>query len=109
VNFDWYINFTSAYRNWNGSSVNPITYDANHNPAGGGDHVKANITYDLHIAYDFQSALGDDEISLSARNLFNQRPPFVNGTNGSAGAGGWDTWVASPLGRVLTIGLKAKL
>ncbi|HEX3756547.1 MAG TPA: TonB-dependent receptor [Rhizomicrobium sp.] len=103
VNFDWYINFTSAYRNWNGSSLNPITFDGNNNPAGGGDHVHANITSDFHIAYDFQSAFGDDEISLSARNAFNQRPPFVNSS------GGWDTWVANPLGRILTVGLKAKL
>ncbi len=90
--FDWYVNFTSAYRNWNGSSVNPITYDANNNPAGGGDHVSANITHDFHIAYNFQTMFGDDEVSLSARNAFNSRPPFYNSS------GGWDTWVASPLG-----------
>jgi iron complex outermembrane recepter protein len=101
---DWFINYTSAYTNWNGNSVIPLTFDANGNPNGGGDHVNANITYDAHVAYDFSGGIfGDDEISISARNVFNQKPPFYNSSPG------YDTWVASPLGRILTIALKAKI
>jgi iron complex outermembrane receptor protein len=101
---DWFVNFTSAYRNWNGNNVNPITFDANGNPNGGGDHVNANITNDAHVAYDFSGGVfGDDEISLSARNIFNQKPPFYNSS------GGWDTWLANPLGRIVTVALKAKI
>ena len=33
--------------------VNPIKLDSNGNFAGGGDHVKANITVDAHLSYDF--------------------------------------------------------
>lgn len=100
---DWFVNFTSAYKNWNGSSVNPLTFDANANPKGGGDHVNANVTYDAHLSYGFSAGVfGDDEISLSARNIFNQKPPFANS------AGGWDTWVANPLGRITTVSLRTK-
>ncbi len=100
---DWFVNFTSAYRNWNGSSVNPITFDANNNPSGGGDHEPASFTSDVHLSYDFtEGVLGDDQVSLHVRNVFNQRPNFYNS------AGGWDTWVASPLGRIITLGLTAK-
>jgi iron complex outermembrane recepter protein len=101
---DWFVNFTSAYSNWNGNSVIPLTFNAQGNPDGGGDHVNANITYDAHVAYDFSGGVfGDDEISLSARNLLNQRPPFYNSSVG------YDTWVASPLGRVVTVALRARI
>jgi iron complex outermembrane receptor protein len=101
---DWFVNFTSAYTNWNGNSVIPLTFDANGNPNGGGDHVNANITNDAHISYGFSGGIfGDDEISISARNVFNQKPPFYNS------AAGYDTWTASPLGRVITVALKARI
>ncbi|HEY3839703.1 MAG TPA: TonB-dependent receptor, partial [Bryobacteraceae bacterium] len=99
---DVFLNFTSAYRNWNGSSVNPLTSDANNNPAGGGDHEPANITVDTNMSYDFQAGMfGNDQISLHVRNLLNQKPPYLNSS------GGWDTWVASPLGRIVTVSLRS--
>ena len=97
-----FVNYTGAYKNW-GSPVNPIVLDSNLNPAGGGDHVKANVTFDLNIAYSFRyDWTGDDEISLNIRNLFDREPPFYNI------AQGYDSWVANPYGRVIEIGLKAK-
>ena len=78
-------------------------FDSRFDPVGGGDHVNANITVDLNLSYSFETSwTGQDELSVTARNLFNESAPFYNS------AGGWDTWVASPLGRIVTIGLQAK-
>ena len=102
-NVNLFMNYTGAYKNW-GSPVNPIALDANLNPAGGGDHVKANVTFDVNIAYAFSTSWsGDDEISLNVRNLFDRDPPFYNT------AIGYDNWVANPYGRVFQITLQAKL
>jgi len=101
-NVNLFMNYTGAYKNW-GSPVNPIVLDANLNPAGGGDHVKANITFDVNVAYSFSTPWsGDDDISLNIRNLFDRDPPFYNI------ASGYDTWVANPYGRVFQITLQAK-
>jgi iron complex outermembrane receptor protein len=98
-----FMNWTGAYRNW-GTPVNPITLDANKNPNGGGDHVSANVTFDMNLAYTFSTGiLGEDQVSLNIRNLFDKDPPFYNSING------YDNWVANPFGRVVEIGLKAKL
>ena len=101
-NVNLFMNYTGAYKNW-GSPVNPIVLDANLNPAGGGDHVKANVTFDVNVAYSFSTPWsGDDEISLNVRNLFDREPPFYNSS------AGYDSWVANPFGRVVEISLQAK-
>ena len=101
---DLFINYTSGYKNWNGNSVNPIVFDSVFDPVGGGDHVNAYITLDLNMSYSFSTPwFGADEINVTARNLLNSNPPFYNSS------GGWDTWVTNPLGRVITIGVTAKL
>jgi len=65
--------------------------------------VKANVTFDLNLAYTFSTPwTGDNEISLNFRNLFDREPPFYNSTRG------YDDWVASPYGRVIQIGFQAK-
>lgn len=97
-----FMNWTGAYRDW-GTPINPITLDGNGNPSGGGDHVNANVTFDAHVAYDFETRYtGADEVSLNVRNIAASRPPFYNSTNG------YDTWVANALGRVVQVGLTAK-
>ena len=99
---DIFVNYTGAYRNWSSKSQNPVTVNAFGAPSGGGDHVNANTTVDVHLAYDFTGGMfGDNEISLTERNVFNRAPPFLN-------ASGYDTYVASVLGRVTTVALKAK-
>lgn len=101
---DLFMNYTGAYKNWSATAFNPVTVNAIGNPSGGGDHVNANVTFDLHLAYDFNGGiLGDDQISLTMRNIFNKNPPFYNS------ATGYDTYVGSVLGRVTTIGISAKL
>jgi iron complex outermembrane receptor protein len=98
-----FVNYTGSYRNW-GSPKNPITTDpVTNNPIGGGDPVKANVTFDLNLAYEFNDGiLGNDQVSLNIRNLFDKTPPFYNSANG------YDANVANPLGRIVTIGLTSK-
>jgi iron complex outermembrane receptor protein len=113
ANFDWvrgpiaadlFFNYTGSYRNWSGNSVHPILRDAFGNPIGGGDGVKANYTFDLHAGFDFAAIhLGNETISLTVKNIFNRAPPFFNSIPG------YDTYVASPLGRQITLGFTAKL
>jgi iron complex outermembrane receptor protein len=101
---DLFWNDTGAYRNWaspvNAVTVNPTTQ----NPSGGGDHVNSNSTFDLHVGYQFNAGmLGDDEVSITVRNLLNKNPPYFNSSLG------YDAFVANPLGRIVTLGLSAKL
>jgi iron complex outermembrane receptor protein len=99
-----FVNYTGSYRNYSGNSVTPIIRDAFGNPAGGGDKVRSNTTFDMHAAYTFKGGFMDGtELSISGRNILNKKPPFYNSTLG------YDTYVASPLGRVITVGLIAKL
>jgi iron complex outermembrane recepter protein len=101
---DLFVNWTGGYRNWSGTSITPLTKNVQGNPSGGGDPVKANVTVDLNATYDFTTAwLGDDQFTLNIRNLFDREPPFYLSANG------YDTWSASPLGRIITVGLRAKL
>ena len=99
---DLFINYVGPYRNWSGTSVIPLAKDAVGNPVGGGDPVKANVTFDLHLSYQLpESAWGSDRVSLTVINLADTDPPFY------LGATGYDSWLASPLGRVIKIGFTA--
>jgi iron complex outermembrane receptor protein len=101
---DLFLNWTGGYRNWSGTSLTPLLKDAAGNPTGGGDPVKSNVTVDLNASYDFRTAwFGDDQVTLNIRNLLDEDPPFYLGSTG------YDNWSASPLGRVITVGLRAKL
>jgi iron complex outermembrane receptor protein len=103
LSVDLFMNYTAAYRNW-GTPVTPITLDANKNPSGGGDHVAANVTFDLHLSYTFDTTYtGQDEVSVNIRNLFDRAPPFYNSSVG------YDSWVANPYGRIIQLGVTAKL
>ena len=98
-----FMNYTGAYRNWNSTAVNPVTVDALGTPNGGGDHVSANVTFDVHLAYNFADGyLGDDELSLNVRNITDRNPPFFNV------AAGYDSANANILGRVISVGLQSK-
>jgi outer membrane receptor protein involved in Fe transport len=63
---------------------------------------------DLHLGYTFESGIfSNDTLSVSARNLLNQYPPYVNGSTG------FDNLPAgspvNPMGRMLTVGLDVRL
>jgi iron complex outermembrane receptor protein len=98
-----FANYIGAYRNWSTTTVAPLTRDANGNPNGGGDKVKANTLIDLNLAYDISDGgrLGQSQVYLDVTNLFDQTAPFYNS------AAGYDRYAASPLGRVVTVGLRA--
>lgn len=97
-----FMNWTGGYRNWN-NPIAPITHDANGNPNGGGDIVKANTTFDLHLSYVMPDGfLTGDEVFITGTNIFNTAPPFYNV------AQGFDSSVANRVGRVFQLGLKAK-
>ena len=101
---DIYMNYTSAYRNVNGTAVvAPVTNAAGVYSGQGGDHVNANVTFDLHLGYRFDGGiLGDDEISLIVQNLTNQQPPYFNSANG------YDNLVANPIGTNVLLGFSAQ-
>lgn len=94
-----FANHVGAYRNWNTGTVNPLTFDGNGNVAGGGDRVRANTTFDLHASY---KVLEDSEVYVDVNNIFDRAPPFFNT------AQGYDPYGANPLGRVVSLGFRAR-
>jgi len=104
---DLFMNFTGAYRNW-ATPANPLTRDANGNPNGGGDAVKANMTFDGHVAYDFDGGiLNGDQIYVTMNNIFDKHPPFYN-SQGQASITGTDDLVTNLIGRLTTVGIRVK-
>lgn len=63
--------------------------------------IKANLTFDARVAYNFGFGLRAD---VSARNLFNRNPPRVL-MRDSEDRGGFDPANADPLGRFVSFGL----
>ena len=109
---DLFWNHVGSYRNWISTTVTPIKVDSVGNPIGGGDRVKAGNTFDLHLQYELRGEgfLRGSQIYVDVQNLFDKDPPFYNGnTNGIlGGAWGYNGFVSNPLGRLISIGLRAK-
>lgn len=101
---DVFVNYTGAYLNWNGSAPFPVTRNASFSPVGGGQNVSAYTTVDLHLAYSFagEGWLSGTQIYLDGTNVFDRDPPFVNT------ALGYDAFNASPIGRLVTVGVNKK-
>jgi iron complex outermembrane receptor protein len=108
---DLFWNHIGSYKNWSGNTVTPLVRDANGNPSGGGDTVDATNTFDLHLAYKLSlgKTFDDVGISLDVRNLTDKDPSFFNGNQGGfmGGAWGYDNYTANPIGRLITVGLRA--
>jgi iron complex outermembrane receptor protein len=109
---DLFWNFIDDYKNWSGSTITPLTRDANGNPNGGGDTVEATNTFDLHLSQDlsFGETLKDVSLSLDVRNIADEDPSFFNGNLGGfmGGAWGYDNYSANPVGRLVTVGLRTR-
>lgn len=107
---DLFWNHTGSYKNWSGSTIIPLTRDANGNPNGGGDTVDATNTFDLHLAYKlgFGETFDDVSLALDVRNLTDADPEFFNGNLGGfmGGAWGYDNYNANPVGRQITLAVK---
>ena len=98
-----FVNYTGPFSYWGTNTVTPITRDANNNPSGGGDTVDSYTTFDLNVGYKFGEAIfGQPELFLDVTNVTDERPPFENVQNG------FDTFAGNPIGRVTTVGLRAK-
>ncbi len=74
----------------------------------GGDPVDSFATVDANVSYEF----GDTQVFLDATNLFDEEPPqynaFAIGGNNGVGVAAYDPVNASPLGRVFTVGVRAR-
>jgi iron complex outermembrane receptor protein len=105
---DVFVNYTGAYRNW-ANPANPITLDpVTRVPTGGGDPVGSYMTFDLHASYDLPDGMfGGDQVYLTVTNLTDEHPPFYNSA-GQATLTGTDDLVSNLLGRLITVGARAK-
>jgi len=104
VSAELFANYSGAYLNWTGSAPYPVVRDANFSPVGGGQEIPSFTTVDMHAAYDFgkEGALSGVQVFLDGSNILDKDPPFYN-----AGLG-FDGFNASPLGRMMTVGLSKK-
>jgi iron complex outermembrane receptor protein len=108
---DVFANYTGKYRNWINTSVQPITTDAAGNPTGGGDLVKADTTFDLHVAWNFTSGLLEGgQVYLDVKNVFDQTPPFYNGNTTGVGVGAWgfNGFTSNALTRLISVGFRTE-
>ncbi len=107
---DLFWNHTGSYRNWSGSTIEPLTRDENGNPNGGGDVVEATNTFDLHLGYNvgFGETFKDVGLALDIKNLTDEDPSFYNGNLGGfmGGAWGYDNYNANPVGRLITLAVR---
>ena len=101
---DLFANYTSKYRNWSSTSVIPVRLSPEGLPAGGGDPVKANVTFDLNVSYQVSEGgrLGDSQLYVDVSNLFDKDPPFFNG------ASGYNNYAGNPIGRVVSLGVRSR-
>jgi iron complex outermembrane recepter protein len=102
-----YLNYTGAYRDWSATAINPVVVSASGVPVGGGDHIGAYTTIDAHLSYTLGASSLGTQVFMDITNLFNRNPPFVNRNSATQGYG-YDAFLASPIGRVITLGVRAK-
>ncbi len=102
-------NYTGPYKNWSNTAGQghpswAIVNNSVNSPVGGGQPIGSAVTSDLHVAYNFEDdgMLKDLTISLDVQNVTDEKPNFFNVANG------YDTNAASPLGRLVSLGLKKK-
>ncbi len=109
---DLFWNHVGDYKNWGGSTVTPLVRDANGNPQSGGDTVKASNTFDLNMSQKLSlgGAFNDLTLTLDFRNLTDEDPSFFNGNQGGfmGGAWGYDNYTSNPVGRLITVGVRAR-
>ncbi|MEY4501351.1 MAG: hypothetical protein RIS52_1241 [Pseudomonadota bacterium] len=103
-----FFNYLGSYKNWSGSVASPLIRVGGV-PVAGGDIVKSFSTIDVNLSYTLKNVgmLGEAQIFVDATNVFDKNPPLYNQfvTNGAAG---YDAINASPIGRVVTVGIRTK-
>jgi outer membrane receptor protein involved in Fe transport len=111
IAIDTFMNWTAAYRNIGATAAHTPTADANGALVVGGDHVNANITFDVHAAYNFpEGLLSGDQVYLDIKNIFDKAPPFYNYAvpSNANSSNGINTFVSNPIGRLVSAGLRAE-
>ncbi|MDO6414335.1 TonB-dependent receptor [Sphingomonas sp. BIUV-7] len=102
VSANVFVNYVGGYRNWSSATVLPLV-SAGGIPTSGGDKVAGNATIDLNLAYNFKSGVLDGtQIFLDVTNVFDRDPRFYNSANG------YDPYSGNVIGRVTTVGFRAK-
>jgi iron complex outermembrane recepter protein len=103
-----FYNYLGKYLNFSGGVANPVVR-TNGVPTGGGDPVKSFSTIDLNLSYKLKGLgfLNEAQLFVDATNIFDKAPPQYNAfvTNGPVG---YDNINASPIGRVITVGIRTK-
>jgi len=106
--FNVYYNYLGGYLNWSGAAAVQPTRVNGLPDGGGGDPVDSFSTVDLNVSYE----LGNTQLFLDATNLLDEEPPqyntFAIGGNNGVGVAAYDPVNASPLGRVLTVGVRTR-
>jgi len=105
---DLFDNFVGSYRNWSASTVTPLVTRADGAPLSGGDKVSAQHYFELNFRYTLGESilgntLGGSQVFVDVSNLFDETPAFYNGNTG------FDGLTGDPTGRVVTVGIRAKL
>ncbi|WP_020653001.1 TonB-dependent receptor plug domain-containing protein [Massilia niastensis] len=89
-----YVNFARSYAN---NLTNPV------------QRVGSHTTVDARIAYELDGGwLSGTTLALSATNLFDRKPPFVNLAQSTNGGGGFDPTMTNPVGRVVSLSLNKR-
>jgi iron complex outermembrane receptor protein len=104
---DFFDTYIGSYYNWSATTVTPLVTRADSAPIGGGDKVKSQNIFDLNIRYTFNNGIFGDNLRgssvfLNIDNITDEPPAFYNG------ASGYDNFTGNPIGRVFTMGLRAK-
>lgn len=84
-----FVNFTDGYAN---NAVTPT------------ERVSSWMTVDAQVSYDLSAWLAGTRLALSASNLFDRAPPYVNNATAYSAAG-FDPSNASAVGRMVSIQL----
>jgi iron complex outermembrane receptor protein len=110
VSLDAFVNYTSAYHNWNNSSLIPVVSNSVGVPVGGGDKVDANTTLDMHAEYAFGNTgwFGDASAYVDVKNVLDSDPPFYSGNTAGIGLGGYgyNGFLSNPIGRIFSVGFR---
>ena len=94
-----YTNYSGAYANWNGSAPFTVVRNAAGSPVSGGQAIPAYVTFDINAGYEFDKTLS---LHLDIKNIGDKAPPFYNA------AIGYDSYNASPIGRMLNLNINKK-
>jgi iron complex outermembrane recepter protein len=115
LNVNAFLNHLGRYKNWSGGAAVQPTRVAGLPNGVGGDPVASFTTLDLNLSYKFSEFSVANELQLfaDASNLLDRKPPQYNTYAAGAGGAGvavaaYDPINASPFGRVVTIGVRAK-